>query len=147
LPAMVEARRGAIVHIGSMAGVRYPGTPTLAYSVAKAGLLHLSTMIALEFAASGVRSNYLALGHVDTPEIRRRVVERYGTENLDAVMRIRAGVVPQKRNATVWEIADAALFLASDESSHITAANLPVDGGSAALSVPSYIAEADRTFG
>lgn len=146
LPAMVEAGRGSIVHIGSMAGVRYPGTPTLAYSVAKAGLLQLSTMIALEFAANGIRSNYLALGHVDTPEIRRRVVERYGAENLDSVMRMRAGVVPQKRNATVWEIADAVLFLASDESSHVTSINLPIDGGSASLSVSSYIAEADRIF-
>lgn len=146
LPAMVEAGRGSIVHIGSMAGIRYPGTATLAYSVAKAGLLQLSRMIALEFAASGIRSNYLALGHVDTPEIRRRIEERYGARNLDRVMEIRAGVVPQKRNATVWEIADAVLFLASDESSHVTAAELSIDGGSAALSVASYLTEADRLF-
>ncbi len=147
LPTMVERRRGAIVNIGSLHGTRYPGANMLGYCVAKAGLIQLSRCMALEFAASGVRSNTLLVGAADTPEFRRRFAERYGANNADAVMGIRDRLVPIGQCASVWDVANAAIFLASDESGHITGTELAVDGGASAVTIPSYIPEATRLFG
>jgi NAD(P)-dependent dehydrogenase (short-subunit alcohol dehydrogenase family) len=146
LPAMVEQRQGNVVNIGSLHGTRYPGANMLGYCVAKAGLVQLSRCIALEFAASGIRSNTLLVGAVDTPEFRRRFAERYGAHNVDAVMQIRDGHVPVGRCASVWDVANAAIFLASDESGHITGTELAVDGGASAVTIPSYIPEAEKLF-
>jgi NAD(P)-dependent dehydrogenase (short-subunit alcohol dehydrogenase family) len=139
LPIMLAQGKGSIIHVGSIAAVRYPGTSTLAYSVAKAGLLQMSKSIALQYARSGIRSNYLVLGHVDTPEIRRRILDRFGADRFDEVMSARANVTPAGRPATVWDVANAAVFLASDESAYITGAELPVDGGVLGMSVESYL--------
>jgi NAD(P)-dependent dehydrogenase (short-subunit alcohol dehydrogenase family) len=147
LPSMAEAGRGAIVHVGSLFGVRYPGTDMIGYAVAKAGLAQLSRCIALEFAGRGIRSNCLLVGAADTPEIRRRMALRYGAENVDAVMDIRAKHVPVGQSASVWEVASAALYLASDEASHVTGTELAVDGGAGAVTVPSYVPEADTIYG
>lgn len=119
----------------------------LGYCVAKAGLIQLSRCIALEFAGSGVRSNILLVGAVDTPEFRRRFAERYGANNVDAVMKIRDRQVPIGQCASVWDVANAAIFLASVESGHITGTELAVDGGASAVTIPSYIPEAARLFG
>lgn len=139
LPGMIERRKGAIVNVGSMAAVRWPGISTLAYSVAKAGLLQLSKSVALQYAADGIRSNYLVLGLVDTPEIRRRIELNFGAERFDEVMDARASVNPMRRPASVWDVANAAVYLASDEASYITGVEFPVDGGITALSVESYL--------
>lgn len=139
LPIMLAQGKGSIIHVGSIAAVRYPGTSTLAYSVAKAGLLQLSRSIALQYARMGVRSNYLLLGHVDTPEIRRRILDRFGAARFDEVMAARADVTPAGRPATVWDVAQAAVFLASDESAYITGTEMPIDGGVMSMSVESYL--------
>lgn len=139
LPHMLKQGNGSIIQVGSIAAMRYPGISTLAYSVAKAGLLQLSKSIALQYARAGVRSNYLVLGHVDTPEIRRRILERFGADRFDEVMAVRADVIPAGRPATVWDVAYAALFLASDESAYITGSEIPVDGGAMSMSVESYL--------
>ena len=147
MPTMVKQGRGSIVNIGSLHGTRYPGANMLGYCVAKAGLIQLSRCIALEFAASGVRSNTLLVGAADTPEFRRRFAERYGANNVDAVMDIRDRLVPLGQCASVWDVANAAIFLASDEAGHITGTELAVDGGASAVTIPSYIPEATRLFG
>lgn len=147
LPMMVQQKRGAIVHIGSLHGTRYPGTDMLGYCVAKAGLMQLSRCIALEFATQGIRSNTVLAGAVDTPEIRRRFSQTYGAENVDAVMAIRDRNIPQGKCATVWDVANAALFLVSEDAKHITGTELAVDGGASAVTVPSYVNEARMKFG
>ena len=147
MPFMIKQKRGNVVNIGSLHGTRYPGANMLGYCVAKAGLMQLSRCIALEFAASGVRSNTLLVGAADTPEFRRRFAERYGAANVDAVMHIRDSNVPIGRCASVWDVANAAVFLGSDESGHITGTELAVDGGASATTIPSYISEAERLFG
>jgi NAD(P)-dependent dehydrogenase (short-subunit alcohol dehydrogenase family) len=147
LPHMIDRRTGAIVHIGSLHGIRYPGTGMLGYAVAKAGLAHLSRCIALEFAASGVRSNCLIVGSVDSPEMRRRLAARYGADRAGDVMDLRGSMVPTASNVTVWDVANAALFLASDESRQTTGSELVVDGGASAVTVPSYLPSADQRYG
>ena len=139
LPVMQAQGSGSIIFIGSIAGIRYPGTSTLTYSVAKAGLLQLSKTIALQYARQGIRSNYLALGHIDTAEIRRRITERFGAGRFDEVMAERGDVVPNGRAGSVWDVANAAVFLASDESAYITGTEIAVDGGAAARSLDSYL--------
>lgn len=146
LPTMLKNKCGTIVHMGSLHGARYSETNTLGYSVAKAGLSQLSRCIALEFAAKGIRSNIILAGAVDTPEIRRRFAVLYGQENVEAVMKIRGGHVPVGVCATVWDVAEAALFLVSSEAKHITGTELAVDGGAMATTVPSYINEARKKF-
>ncbi len=147
LPIMVKQGRGSIVNIGSLHGARYPGANMLGYCVAKAGLVQLSRCIAVEFVGDGVRSNTLLVGAADTPEFRRRFAERYGANNVETVMRIRDRLVPIGKCASVWDVANAAIFLASDESAHITGTELAVDGGALAVTIPSYMPEATRLFG
>jgi NAD(P)-dependent dehydrogenase (short-subunit alcohol dehydrogenase family) len=142
LPTMVKQQQGSVINIGSLHGIRYPGANTLGYCVAKAGLIQLSRCVALEFAAQGVRSNTLLIGATDTPEFRRRFAERYGANNVDAVMDMRDRKVPVGRCASVWDVANAAVFLASDESGHITGTELAIDGGASAVTIPSYVDEA-----
>jgi NAD(P)-dependent dehydrogenase (short-subunit alcohol dehydrogenase family) len=137
LPAMLAGGGGTFVHVGSIVGLRYPGAPAIAYQVAKAGLMQLSRATALEYARRGIRSNCILPGYVDTPEMRRRIAARYGARE-EEVMARRADVVPQGRAGTAWDIAHAALFLASDEASHITGTELTVDGGSAAATLGAY---------
>jgi NAD(P)-dependent dehydrogenase (short-subunit alcohol dehydrogenase family) len=147
LPGMIERHAGSIVHVGSLHGIRYPGTEILGYAVAKAGLAHLSRCIALEVAASGVRSNCLIVGSVDSPEMRRRLAARYGADRADDVMDLRGSMVPTGHNVSVWDVANAAVFLASDESRQTTGSELVVDGGASATTVPSYLPAADQLYG
>ena len=100
----------------------------------------------MEFASFGIRSNIILAGAVDTPEIRRRFAAKYGAENVDNVMAIRGGNIPLGSCASVWDVANSALFLASDESAHMTASELHLDGGASAVTVPSYTAEAEAKY-
>jgi NAD(P)-dependent dehydrogenase (short-subunit alcohol dehydrogenase family) len=138
LPVMIAQGGGAIVHVGSIVGAQYPGTAAIAYQTAKAGLAQLSRSVALQYARDGIRSNCVLPGYVDTPEIRRRVEQRYGADLVENVMADRADRVPQGRAGTAWDIAYAALYLASDEAGHITGTELVVDGGASGVCLGSY---------
>lgn len=115
LPLMYAAGRGAIVNISSVAGRQgLAGYPH--YSASKAGLLGLTQAVAREVAADGIRVNAVCPGVTLTP------------------MNARASVsithqVPMGRVAEAREVADAVLYLVSDEASYVTGATLTVDGG------------------
>ncbi len=121
LPHMVARRRGSIVTIGSVNGLT--GLGEEAYSAAKAGLVSLTRNIAVRHGADGVRANLIAPGTVRTPIWAARLAERP-----DALERL-AGWYPLGRVGEPEDVADAALFLASDESRWVTGIVLPVDGG------------------
>ena len=122
IPHMVAAGRGVIINIASQLGIA--GAPGRSiYGSSKAALIHLTKVMALDHAKQGIRVNALSPGAVITP----RLLRRFGTaEATEAALAPRH---PIGRLGRPEEIAAAALFLASDESSFMTGANLVVDGG------------------
>jgi NAD(P)-dependent dehydrogenase (short-subunit alcohol dehydrogenase family) len=117
LPTLPEG--ASIVFVSSVAGLR-PGSQIPSYDASKAALLGLSRHVALEGARKGVRANVLAPGLIDTPLGPVASAGRPGRERVG---------IPLGRQGTAWEVAQAALFLLSDESSYITGQTLVVDGG------------------
>jgi NAD(P)-dependent dehydrogenase (short-subunit alcohol dehydrogenase family) len=132
LRAMVPAGRGSIISTSSAAGLAaVPGLA--AYGAAKAGMILLTRNAAVEYAASGVRINAIAPGSMWTPAfagwLDQFPVGRAGYE----------AQIPQGRMGRPDEIADAVLWLASDESSYVNGAVIPVDGGCwAKLASPKF---------
>lgn len=134
MPIMVEQGGGAIVNVSSISSIRHLGVPTAVYSAGKAGLNGLTQNIALEYASRGVRANCVLPGYIDTPFIRRNIggvpaYERKGFKTAAAYAKARDDAIPMRRMGTGWDVAYAALFLASDEAGYITGTTLVVDGG------------------
>jgi NAD(P)-dependent dehydrogenase (short-subunit alcohol dehydrogenase family) len=127
LPVMLKQGRGAIVNVSSLAGIRYTGYPYIGYYAAKAGVNHFTSALALEYAARGIRVNAVVPGSIDTPLIHRQIVGQYGSD--EEMVRRRNAACPTGRMGTAWDIARAAVFLASDEASYVNGVCLPVDGG------------------
>jgi NAD(P)-dependent dehydrogenase (short-subunit alcohol dehydrogenase family) len=124
IPAMLSRGGGSVVNIASAAGlVGMAGT--YAYSAAKGGLVNLTRSIAVTVARKGVRVNCICPGVTDTPMLD--VVREHPQS--DAIMASYMRLQPIGRLATPDEIANAALFLASDESKFVIGAALAVDGG------------------
>jgi NAD(P)-dependent dehydrogenase (short-subunit alcohol dehydrogenase family) len=134
LPVMEKQQRGSIINTSSLlSGRSLRKIANVAYSVSKAGVEALTRVIALEYASKGIRANNLILGLIDTPAIRvayeRRRAIPGNEEAADRIWNNRSTFPPLGRQGTPWEAAQAALFLASDESSYITGIDLRVDGG------------------
>ena len=134
LPAMVSAKKGAFVFISSLAAVASGGYQYASYEASKAALNRLSQTIAVAHAADGIRSNVIMPGLIDTPHVTHHIAGK-ATAAADLAAR-RAAAPPMRRQGTAFEVAEAAVFLASDAASYITGAALPVDGG-LSLTVPS----------
>ena len=129
---MLARRRGAIVNIGSIAGLA--GLPARnAYGAAKAGILSMTRSMAVEWARGGVRVNAVAPGYVRTALVDE--LERRGVVDGAAIR----GRTPLGRMAAPDEIAQAIAFLASPAAGFITGATLPVDGGWLALGAPESV--------
>ncbi|TMF37061.1 MAG: glucose 1-dehydrogenase [Chloroflexi bacterium] len=122
---MLERRRGSIINVTSRnASV---GVPTMGlYAAAKGALLALTRAAAVEWAPDGVRVNAVAPGLTQTPLIRSWIAEQKDPAGFEKEV---AATIPQGRMAEPIDIAGAILFLASDESLHITGVSLAVDGG------------------
>lgn len=127
LPALERSGRGAIVYIASVAALRGVGYPYAAYEASKAALLRFSKTVALEYAARGVRANTVVPGLIDTPHVAAHVARP--DADLDALARDRAALAPMGRQGSAWDVAEAALFLASDAAGYVTGIDLIVDGG------------------
>jgi NAD(P)-dependent dehydrogenase (short-subunit alcohol dehydrogenase family) len=122
---------GSVINTASFVAVLGAATSQISYTASKGGVLALSRELGVEFARRGVRVNALCPGPVDTPLLR----ELYAKDPEQAARRLVH--VPMGRFAEAAEIANAALFLASDESSFVTATAFMVDGGiSAAYTTP-----------
>ena len=116
-----NGQRGSIVNIASIAAIK--GFPGLShYCASKGGMVMMSKVMAVELAPLGIRVNVINPGAIDTPGTRTMEMKE---ENRQAMV----GGVPMKRWGTSEEIANAVLFLASDESSYMTGSTMVVDGG------------------
>ena len=123
LPYMREQRRGSIINTASFVAIMGAATSQISYTASKGGVLSMSRELGVQFAREGIRVNALCPGPVDTPLLR----ELFATDAERAARRLVH--IPMGRFAEAEEIANAALFLASDESSFITATSFIVDGG------------------
>ncbi len=128
LPHM-EKQGGVIVNISSIVGIRYLGVPYASYSATKAAILQLTQSIALEYAEKNIRANTILPGLMNTPMIIESLKNAYADGDVDRMLEMRHNQVPMKRMGDAWDVAHAALFLASDEAKYITGAQLVVDGG------------------
>ena len=123
IPHLLEGGGGSVINTASFVATMGAATSQIAYTASKGGVLALSRELGVEFARRGVRVNALCPGPVDTPLLR----ELFAKDPEQAARRLVH--VPMGRFAKVREVADAALFLASDESSYVTATSFMVDGG------------------
>ncbi len=128
LPIMLRQGKGAIVNISSIAAIRWTGYPYAAYYyAAKAGVNQLTVSLAMQYAAQGIRANAIMPGMMNTPLIHQQIAGQYASAA--DMVRAREAACPMGRMGTGWDVAHAAVFLASDEASYITGVCLPVDGG------------------
>ncbi len=129
LPYMLEQGRGSIINTASFVAVMGAATSQISYSASKGGVLSLSRELGVQFARQGVRVNALCPGPVNTPLL----AELFASDPERAARRLVH--IPMGRFAEAEEIANAVLFLASDESSFVTASTFLVDGGISAAYV------------
>ncbi len=127
VPVMRDQESGSIVNISSVAAIASTGM--LAYKTSKAGILALTENVAMANAKYGVRANCIMPGLMNTP----MAIEGYSAaqgRSREEVIEARDSRVPlRQKMGTGWDVAYAALFLASDEANFITGVTLPVDGG------------------
>jgi NAD(P)-dependent dehydrogenase (short-subunit alcohol dehydrogenase family) len=134
IPALLASGGGSIINMASLAGVQ--GVANLAgYVTGKAGIIALTKVAALDYADHGIRVNVLAPGPILTHHL-----EAAG----EAAQRHAAVGTPMRRVGTAAEIADAVLWLASDQSSFITGVTLPIDGGQSAGTKPEQMFRTDN---
>ena len=127
LPIMLAAKRGVITNISSIAAIRYTGYDYPSYYAAKGAVNQFTVGLALQYARQGIRANAIMPGLMDTPLIYQQITAAYVSRKEMVAKRTEA--TPMGRMGTGWDVANAAVFLASDEAQYITAVCLPVDGG------------------
>ena len=127
LPIMLKQKRGVITNISSSAGIRYTGYPYASYYASKGAVNQFTVGLAIQYARDGIRCNAILPGLMDTPLIYAQIAGQYASkEDMQAA---RHAATPTGRMGTGWDVAHAAVVLASDEASYINAVCLPVDGG------------------
>jgi NAD(P)-dependent dehydrogenase (short-subunit alcohol dehydrogenase family) len=131
LPTMRQQQSGAIVNISSIAAVA-AAVDLTAYKVSKAGLNALTHVLAIGNAKYGVRVNAIMPGLIETPMAIESLSRKRGIPKEDLIRERHARVPLGAKMGTAWDVAHAALFLASDEAKFITGVILPVDGGQSA---------------
>ena len=128
LPVMERQGGGAVVNVSSVAGMRWIGKDQVGYAAAKAGLIHFTKVTAVAYAKAGVRLNCVVPGLMNTP-LLKRIADRYAGGEFEAMIARRHAQVPTGRMGDAWDIANAVVFLASDEARYITGTEIVVDGG------------------
>lgn len=131
VPVMRHQGGGSIVAVSSVASIAAAGNLT-AYKVSKAGMNALIHALATTNAKHGVRANAILPGLIDTPMAVDAQARVMGIDR-EELAAARASRVPMKHQGTAWDVAYAALYLASDEAAFVTGVLLPIDGGQSAM--------------
>jgi NAD(P)-dependent dehydrogenase (short-subunit alcohol dehydrogenase family) len=131
IPVMEKQGGGSIINISSIASIRHLGVSYITYSTTKAAMNQMTRSTAVEFAAKNIRVNCVLPGLMKTPMVQHSsgLAATYGDGDVEAMWRARDAMVPMGHMGEAWDVANAALFLASDESRYVTGIELIVDGG------------------
>ena len=129
LPVMQRQGRGAIVNIASTSGLRWTGSAQVGYAATKAGVIQLSRVVAVQYAAQGIRVNTVVPGQLHTPMVEARLAKQRAGGDVEALLAPRQQRIPIGFMGDGLDTANAALFLASDEARFVTGTELVVDGG------------------
>ena len=127
LPHMRAAGGGSIITVSSVGGMRYLGYDYPAYAASKAGLIELTKAVGAQYASEGIRANSIAPGLIETPLIHRSISGHY--DSVEDMLAARHAQSPTGRMGRPEDVAELAVFLASDDSTYINSTLIPVDGG------------------
>jgi NAD(P)-dependent dehydrogenase (short-subunit alcohol dehydrogenase family) len=130
LPVMEKQGKGAIVNLASVAGLRMRAERAhVAYSTTKLGVIAFSRSVAISYAKKGIRCNTVVPGLMHTPLVEHRLAGAIAGGDLERLIASRNAQVPMGHMGDAWDVANAVLFLVSDEARYITGTEIIVDGG------------------
>ncbi len=129
LPVMVERKNGAIVNVSSVVAITSVGPHYVSYSASKAAVNQLTRAVAIQYAPHGIRANAIMPGLMRTPMVEKTLGAGMSSDEVEAMIRRRDAACPSGRMGDAWDVAKAALFLASDDAAYVTGQILAVDGG------------------
>ena len=131
VPVMRAQGGGSIINISSIAAIRHIGLSYVSYAASKAAMNAMTRTSAVEFASEHIRVNCILPGLMKTPMVEHSagLAASYAKGDVEAMWRARDAQVPMGHMGEAWDVANAALFLASDESRYVTGIELVVDGG------------------
>ncbi len=131
IPVMQRQGGGSIINISSIASIRHLGISYVSYGASKAAMNQMTKTTAVQYASSHIRVNAVLPGLMKTPMVEHSagLAASYAAGDVEAMWRARDAQVPMGHMGDAWDVANAALFLASDESKYVTGLELVVDGG------------------
>lgn len=134
LPVMERQGSGVVINISSVAALCCGRSRNMvSYHASKAGLIQFTRSVAIQYARKGIRANCVVPGLMETPLVTQRVAHQFGGGDLKRTIEKRHASCPTGKMGDAWDVAYAALFLASDEAKYVTATYIIVDGGLSAL--------------
>lgn len=129
IPIMEAQGGGAIVNMASTSGIRFTGAAQVAYAASKAAVIQFSKVVAVQYAARGIRVNTVVPGQMHTPMVEVRLAGQRSGGDVEALIQQRLSRIPMGWAGDGRDTAHAVMFLASDEARFITGTELVVDGG------------------
>lgn len=129
LPHMLAQGSGNVINISSTSGLRWTGAAQIAYAATKAGVIQFSRVLAVQYAQQGIRANTVVPGQLHTPMVEVRLAGQRAGGDVEALLRERQARIPLPFMGDGRDTANAALYLACDESRFVTGTEIVVDGG------------------
>ncbi len=132
LPVMEAQGSGSIINTASASGIRWTGAAQVAYAASKAGVIQFSKVVAVQYAPKGVRVNTIIPGQLHTPMVEVRLAKTRAGGDVEKLLAQRQARIPLGFMGDGRDTANAALYLASDESRWVTGTEIVLDGGMSA---------------
>jgi len=129
LPYMEKQGKGVIINISSGNAIRCQPAAAVAYACSKSAVIALTREVAIQYAAKGIRCNAILPGLMKTPMVEFYNPDAYGDGSVELMWKRRDAMCPMGKQGEPWDVAYAALYLASDESKYVNGTTVIVDGG------------------